>query len=120
LWGGQGKLTLIQRGYQTGDLEKARLAFAATDQPGVNQAAGNEAKGRGIWMNRADAGGQGDFISPALFVKGEIIVAVSSSGTNPSLSRTIRDTIRRQWGAGRFTAPTKGKGENKRRNEKTT
>ncbi len=92
-WVDQGKITLIARSYRRGDIKKARFVFAATNQSRVNEAVVHEAKGKGIWVNRADDGGDGNFINPACFIQGDLTVAVSTGGTAPRLSKTIRTAI---------------------------
>lgn len=88
--------------YQTGHLQGARLAFAATDSAEVNDAVVSDARRMGIWVNRADADDDlaGDFTIPAIFRDDPILLAISAGGS-PSLAANIRDElankIDRRW-----------------------
>jgi precorrin-2 dehydrogenase/sirohydrochlorin ferrochelatase len=81
----------VAAAYEPAHLSGARLAFAATDAPEVNERVARDAAERGIWVNRSDEGGQGDFSTPAKFVDGEVIVAVSAGSA--ALSAAIRDDL---------------------------
>src|SRR5262249_37672443 len=45
----RGLITARTRGYETGDLDGAWLAFACTDQPGVNAAVAADADRQRLW-----------------------------------------------------------------------
>ena len=85
----------VEREYRAGDLEGASLAFAATDRPGVNDAVVLDANRSGILVNRADADEEapGDFSTPAVLRKGELVVTVSAAGS-PVLAAVVRDGLR--------------------------
>jgi precorrin-2 dehydrogenase/sirohydrochlorin ferrochelatase len=86
----------IGREYQTGDLDGASLAFAATDRPEVNHAVVRDANRLGILVNRADAADDeapGDFSTPAVLRDGELVVTVSAGGS-PALAAVVRDGLR--------------------------
>ncbi|MGA2583072.1 MAG: bifunctional precorrin-2 dehydrogenase/sirohydrochlorin ferrochelatase [Tepidisphaeraceae bacterium] len=74
-------------------LDGANLAFAATDSATANDAVVDEARKRGIWVNRADADDEdpGDFSTPALGRFGPITVAVTAG--SPALAAALRDQL---------------------------
>lgn len=74
-------------------LDGARLVFAATDRPEVNDAVVRDCRQRGIWVCRADSdeAEPGDFVTPAKFEEGPVIVAVSAGSA--ALSAAIRDHV---------------------------
>jgi precorrin-2 dehydrogenase / sirohydrochlorin ferrochelatase len=84
-----GELTHLARHYLAGDLEGARLAFAATDDAAVNLAVAAEARERGIPVDLVDAPALGDFTTPAVLERGELLITVSTGGASPALSRRI-------------------------------
>ncbi len=77
--------------YEAGWLDGAQLVFAATDSPVVNEQVARDAAGRGIWVNRSDEAGHGDFATPATWADGELIVTVSAGSA--ALSGAIRDDL---------------------------
>lgn len=72
------------------------LLVAATDDPTVNAAAESAAIDAGVLVNRADASGPrraGSVVLPAIARRGPALVAVSSEGTDPVLSRGLKSRI---------------------------
>ncbi len=88
-----GKFMHIVRDYEPGDLEGYELAFVATDSRKENARAWQEGRERHVWVNAADDVPNCDFIMPAIVRKGEIIVALSTSGTSPAMARKLREDI---------------------------
>lgn len=82
-----------RRPYESGDLEGAFLAFAATDSREVNAAVAREAKELGVPVNVADAPSEGDFALPSTLRRGRLQVAVSTGGASPTLARDIRERL---------------------------
>jgi cobalt-precorrin 5A hydrolase/precorrin-3B C17-methyltransferase len=89
----QGSITWEQRRYETGDLEGARLVFAAASHRLVNRRVASEARHAGILCNVADAPDDGSFIVPAVYRSGRTVVAVSTGGASPSRAAAIRDRL---------------------------
>ena len=89
----EGKIAWIQRGFQSGDLENAVLAFAATDQRTVNQQVAAEAKQQHTLCNVADCAEEGDFHLPALHRTGDLTIAVGSRGRDVHAAKRMRDRI---------------------------
>ncbi len=86
------------RPYESGDLDGAMLAFAATDSREVNAAVAREAKERGILTNVADRPAEGDFAVPSTLRRGALQVAVSTGGASPTLARRIRGELEEVFG----------------------
>jgi precorrin-2 dehydrogenase / sirohydrochlorin ferrochelatase len=84
-----GSLAHLARPYQAGDLEGALLAFAATDDPEVNRAVAAEARERGILIDVVAAPREGDFTTPALLCRGDLLITASTGGASPGLARSI-------------------------------
>ncbi len=85
-----GRIEIIKRDYQEGDLDGAFLAVAATDDASVNHAVAGEAAARGVLVNIADDAAASDFIVPSVGRFGDITLAVSTGGQSPALARRIR------------------------------
>jgi siroheme synthase-like protein len=90
-----GRVTHVARGYERGDLADAALAFAATDDGGINAAVAAEGAARGVWVNAADDPAHCDFILPAVVRRGSLTVAVGTGGASPALARVVRQHIER-------------------------
>ncbi len=93
-----GALQHLAREFAPGDLSGGMLVFAATDDPVVNRAVADEARARGILANVADAPELGGFTLPAVLIRGDLQIAVSTGGTSPALGRRIRDELEAQFG----------------------
>ena len=87
-----------RRPYEEGDLEGAYLAFAATDSREVNSAVAREARRKGVFVNVADKPSEGNFALPSTLRRGGLQVAVSTGGASPTLARSIRGELEKQFG----------------------
>jgi siroheme synthase-like protein len=90
-----GTIQAIHRDYETEDLNDVFLAVAATDDIKTNEKVATEARKIGILVNVVDKPDISDFIVPSYFRRGDIIVAVSTSGKSPALARKIRGELER-------------------------
>ena len=79
--------------YEPGDLEGYVLAFVATDDRSVNATVAAEGKERRVWVNAVDDPPYCDFIMPGIAQQGDLIVAISTSGTSPAMARKMREEI---------------------------
>ncbi len=89
----EGRITVIPRAYQEGDLDGAWLVVAATDDATVNRAVYAEAERRGCLVNVVDDPEHSNFIVPAVVRRGEVTVAVSTGGSSPALARRLRERL---------------------------
>ncbi|GAA0397035.1 precorrin-2 dehydrogenase/sirohydrochlorin ferrochelatase family protein [Paenibacillus motobuensis] len=94
----QGQIAWNERCYEQGDLQGAFMVFAVTDQPFVNDQIVAEAHKLGIMVNHSGEGAQGSFITPSSFRRGELIVAVSTSGAAPEAAKRVSAEIEEQFG----------------------
>jgi precorrin-2 dehydrogenase/sirohydrochlorin ferrochelatase len=88
-----GKVMHIKREYEDGDMEGYFLAFVATDDGAVNKVVADEARSRRIWVNAVDDVPNCDFIMPGIVQKGDLVVAISTSGLSPAMARKARENI---------------------------
>lgn len=94
----KGQVHWKKRTYQEGDLKGAFIVYAATDDNQVNQAVVLEAESLGLPVNDTSDGARGSFITPASIRRGGLIVAVSSSGAGPVVSRGLCREIDAMFG----------------------
>ena len=88
-----GRLRYLGREYQPGDLEGYILAFVATDDRSANAAVAREGKERGVWVNAVDDPPNCDFVMPGVVRRGDLVVAVSTSGGSPAMARKMREEL---------------------------
>lgn len=93
----QGKLQLLKRSYRRGDLKGAKLVVAATNDARVNAAVAGEAQKKGILVNVVDDPVLSDFIVPSALRRGELVIAVSTSGESPALARKVRTELEKHF-----------------------
>ncbi len=89
---------IVRRSYRSGDLEGAALVFAATDSAEINSAVLRDAREAGIPANMAEEPDEGDFALPALLRRGDLTVAVGTSGESPALAALVRDRLSEHLG----------------------
>lgn len=87
------QVTYLPARFEPKQLEGASLVLSATDSEDTNAAVAVAARARGIPVNVADNAALSDFILPAIVDRSPIIVAVSSGGASPVLSRRLRERI---------------------------
>ena len=88
-----GLATVRVRRYQPGDLAGAILVVAATGDPAVDDQIVAEAAARGQLLNVVDDPSRCSFYFTALHRDGDVVVAVSTSGSSPALASWVRDRI---------------------------
>ncbi len=91
-------IQLIQRPYRSGDLKGALLGIASTENPTVQESIVREAHSRKIWLNVVDKPSVCDFVFPAVFTRGDLMMAISTGGTSPALAKKIRQDLEKIFG----------------------
>ena len=94
-----GKVAFLPRRYREGDLRRASLVIAATNDPATNHAVWREAQQRGCLVNVVDDPFHSNFIIPAVIHRGEMSIAVSTGGNSPALAHRLRETVENLIGA---------------------
>lgn len=94
----QDEISVTQRQYQTGDLRGAFVAIAATDDAAVNQKVAEEGRGESVLVNVVDDAQKSDFIVPSIGRRGDITIAVSTSGKSPALAKKMRAMLEEEFG----------------------
>ena len=94
-----GRINLLQRPYQDGDLQGSFLTIAATDDPEVQQAVQAEAERHNLLLNVADVPERCNFILPATLRRGDLAISVSTGGKSPALARQIRQELEDRFDA---------------------
>ncbi len=88
----------IEATYTCEHLDGAVLVIAATDDEAVNRRVAQDAEGAGVLVNVVDVPEQCDFIVPAQVRRGDLLIAITTGGAAPSLSRRLRDRLEDEFG----------------------
>ena len=88
-----GRIKLLAQAYQAEHLPGKFLVIGATDDPNLNGKIGREARDRGILCNIVDKPQECNFILPSLVSRGDLTIAVSTSGKSPALAKKIRQDL---------------------------
>ena len=88
-----GQLLIESRAFENADLSGASIVIAATNNVSTNRAIATAAKAQGAHVNVANDPAAGNFIMPSLIDRSPLLVAVSSGGASPVLSRLLTARI---------------------------
>ena len=99
-WARIGEIILEERSFVSSDLDNVFLAVVATSSRDVNQLIYDEAQSRRILCNVVDVPEQCDFYYPAVVRRGDLQIAISTSGQSPFLAQKLRQRLEKQFGPG--------------------
>jgi len=99
-WAHHGEIILEERDFVSADLDNVFLVVVATSSRDLNQLVYDEAQSRRLLCNVVDVPEQCDFYYPAVVQRGDLQIAISTSGQSPSLAQKIRQQLERQFGPG--------------------
>jgi len=91
-------IELAAREYKEEDAHGALVLFAATNNKRLNETIAADGRRGGALVQLADEGESGDFITPSVVRRGNLLLAVTASGASPALSRLIRLELEQQYG----------------------
>ena len=97
-WANAGKIRLELRTFTPEDLDGVFLAVVATASSALNEFAFRVAQRRGVLCNVVDVPEYCDFYYPAVVRRGDLQIAISTSGQSPSLAQKIRQQLELQFG----------------------
>lgn len=93
-------LVMIRRPYDTSCHQEILLAsdmvFLCTNDGKLHDEIEAVTKMKGIWTLRSDRGDRSDFITPVAVEKEELVIALSTSGSSPSLARQAKERLE-EW-----------------------
>jgi len=87
----QGEIHL--RAFQHTDLDDVSLVVAATDNDAVNRQVSELARARRLPVNVVDQTELCSFIVPAIVDRSPVVIAISTGGSSPVLTRQIKENI---------------------------
>jgi len=93
-----GRIRFLGDDFHEGHLEDAFLVIAATDDEQLNHRVSEAAAKKGLLMNAVDQPADCNFIVPSIVRRGDLLIAVSTSGKSPALAKKIRKKLELQFG----------------------
>ena len=94
-----GLISLEKRAYQASDLDEIFLVIGATDDEVLNRRIHADAEHLNTLCNIADRPEICNFILPAIVNRGDLVLAVSTSGKSPAYAKKLRKELEIQFGA---------------------
>jgi len=91
-------IKLEKRPFQISDLDEMFLVMGATDNQEINREIHSEAERLGILCNIADRPEDCNFILPAIVNRGDLIIAISTSGKSPAFAKKMRKDLEKKFG----------------------
>jgi len=87
-----------RRRYRTEDLDGMFLVFGATNDEALNRRISADAGQRSMLCNIADRPDICSFILPSVVHRGDLLIAISTSGKSPAFAKKLRRDLERQYG----------------------
>src|SRR5215216_7205692 len=94
----KSQITYVEREYQPGDLSGAFMVICATDQAQINHQVWQEATSNHQLVNVVDDTPRCNFIAPSILRKGDLTIAISTSGKAPALAVRLKERLQRELG----------------------
>lgn len=92
-------IILKNRTFRPSDLDGMFLVVGATDNEALNRDIHIAAESRGLLCNIADRPEVCNFILPSIVNRGDLIIAISTSGQSPALAKKLRQELEKQFGS---------------------
>jgi precorrin-2 dehydrogenase / sirohydrochlorin ferrochelatase len=93
-----GLIILEKRAYRAADLEGKFLVIGATDDQALNRRIHADAEALNTLCNIADRPEICNFILPAIVNRGDLVLAISTSGKSPAYAKILRKDLETQFG----------------------
>src|SRR5262249_22236992 len=97
LWAEEHKIEWKPRPFEASDLEGVFLVVVSTASRQLNSGICATARERGILANVVDVPDLCDFYYPAIVKRGDLQIAISTSGQSPALAKRLRRRLERQF-----------------------
>jgi len=91
------RITLDLRGYSPSDLDGRFLVIGATNDEQLNQQLSLDAEKRNMLCNIADRPAACNFILPAIVQRGDLVMAISTSGKSPAFAKKLRKDLEQEY-----------------------
>ncbi len=92
------QVALIERTYAQKDLDGRFLVIGATSDETLNRRISADAASKNMLCNIADVPAICNFILPSVIRRGDLVIAVSTSGKSPAFAKMLRAGLEEQFG----------------------
>ena len=90
---GMNNVELIERAYQSSDIDGADIVFAAVNEESVSRQVSSDAKAKGKLVNAADKPSLCDFYLGSIVQKGNLKIAISTNGKSPTIAKMVKELL---------------------------
>jgi siroheme synthase-like protein len=90
---GMDNVVLIERPYQSSDIDDADIVFAAVNDESVSKQVSSDAKAKGKLVNAADKPALCDFYLGSIVQKGNLKIAISTNGKSPTIAKRVKELL---------------------------
>ena len=97
-WSEKGEIRFLGEEFRETFLEGVFLVIAATDDKELNHRISSAARERGLLVNAVDQPGDCNFIVPSIVNRGNLQIAISTSGKSPAMAKKIRKELEGCYG----------------------
>jgi precorrin-2 dehydrogenase/sirohydrochlorin ferrochelatase len=94
----EGRIVVVGREYDKAFLEEVFMVIAATDDAELNHRISQDAIEKGLLVNAVDQPKDCNFIFPSVVKRGDLVLAISTSGKSPALAKKIRERLEQEFG----------------------
>ena len=94
----KGDIRLLGHEFDESHIKDAFLIIIATNDRVLNQRVSRIAMTRNIPVNVVDQPEECSFIVPSVIKRGDLLIAISTSGKSPAMAKRIRETLAAQFG----------------------
>ncbi len=93
-----GSVNHLKGEYEKSQIDGVVLVIAGTDNEAVNRAVYEDASSKGVPVNVVDVPDLCSFIVPSVVERGDLLIAISTSGKSPAFSKQIRKELQKKFG----------------------
>ena len=94
----KGLIQYAGRDFAESHLDHVFLVIAATSDVSLNRHVSEKAQQKGLFVNAVDQPSECNFIVPSILRRGDLVVAVSTSGKSPAFARKVREDLEEHFG----------------------
>jgi len=94
----KGLIHYAGQDFSESHLDKIFMVIAATSDVSLNRHVSEKAQQKGLLVNAVDQPSECNFIVPSVLRRGDLVLAVSTSGKSPAFARKVREDLEAHFG----------------------